>query len=265
MTRLIGIPFSVEKMTHMTVSRPYKRTIRQFADGKYSEGGRWMYMRHPKFCAEPEHYIRAFEIIQKDLIEIFDYIEPDNVNLATYSYRIHELFMRSCIEVEANLKAILKENGYSKTSNWTIADYRKIEQSHFLSMYEVKLPVWRTGTKILKPFEAWTANGKPVWYQEYHAAKHDRHGAFMKANFENLLTSVAGLVVLLGAQFLSGCFESEAGLLATFGPSDGYEKAIGGYFRIKFPDNIPVTERYDFDWPSLSGQTDPFVSYPYLA
>lgn len=247
----------------MALSKPYRRTIRQFSDGQYHEGGRWAYIRHPKFCTEAEHYIRAYEIIQKDLIEIFDYIEPDEVNLSTYSFRIHELFMRACIEVEANFKAILSENGYAKTGNWNLVDYRKIEASHFLSMYEVKLPVWRTGTKILKPFEDWTANGKPKWYQEYHDAKHNRHVAFAKANFENLLNSVAGLVALLHAQFLNGCVGSQTASVAAFALDDGYEDAIGDYFRIKFPTNIPATERYDFDWQAIQGQIDPFSSYPY--
>ncbi|NJM29763.1 MAG: hypothetical protein HC855_06380 [Rhizobiales bacterium] len=220
-------------------------------------------MQHPKFCSEPEHFIRAFGIIQKDLLEIFNYIEPDDRNLQTYSYRVHELFMRACIEVEANFKAILEENGYSRSGDWRILDYRKIEASHFLSMYEIKLPTWRSGTKILKPFDDWVASGKPAWYQDYHAAKHDRHRSFTKANLENLLLSVAGVAVLLGAQFLDGHFGSSATLLATFGPGDGFENAIGSYFRIKFPDNLPLAERYSFTWPSIKSDPDPFENFPY--
>jgi hypothetical protein len=39
--------------------------------------------------------------------------------------------------------------------------------------------------------------------------------------------------------------------------------APGGYLQIKFPQNIPTTERYDFDWQVLKGQADPFQNYPY--
>ncbi|MCC8934383.1 hypothetical protein [Rhizobium sp. 'Codium 1'] len=247
----------------MAIDRPFRRTVRQFADGDYTEEGRWRYIRHPKFCTEPEHYIRAFELIQKDLFEIFDYIEPDDENLKTYSFRIHELFIRSCIELEANFKAILKENEYQKAGTWNINDYRKIEASHFLSQYEVKLPLWRTGTKVLAPFHDWTSNGKPTWYQEYHAAKHDRHASFSNANFDNLLHSVAGLVVVLHAQFLDGPFETQGQLEISLGPSDGYEKAIGGYFKVKLPTNIPPAERYGFTWQLLEPLADPFVDFPY--
>ncbi|MGE8103748.1 hypothetical protein ACQKP1_08665 [Allorhizobium sp. NPDC080224] len=247
----------------MAIDRPFRRTVRQFVDGAYSEGGRWGYVTHPKFSSEPEHYIRAYELIQKDMIELFDYIEPDDRNLPTYSFRIHELFIRTCIELEANFKAILIENAYKKRGNWTIQDYRKIEASHFLSRYEVRLPIWRTGTKVLIPFQDWTSDKKPTWYQEYHATKHDRHAAFSKANFENLLNSITGLVVLLQAQFLDGPFAQTASLAITLGPSDGYKKAIGGYFKIKPPTDIPSADRYDFNWQTLNAIEDPFTNYPY--
>jgi hypothetical protein len=51
----------------MPVIRPYKRTCRRFVDGHYSEGGRWQYICHTLFAVEPTQFIRAFELIQKDL------------------------------------------------------------------------------------------------------------------------------------------------------------------------------------------------------
>lgn len=247
----------------MGVARPLKRTVRPFVDGKYLEGGRWMYIRHPAFASEPEHFIRAFEIIQKDLISLFDYVEPDDVNLATYSYRIHELLVRVCIEVEANFKAILTENNYTKTDAWNMGDYKKIEATHFLSHYMVRLPVWRDRTKDITPFAGWTMRGKPDWYVDYNSAKHDRHTAFRKANFGNLVDAVAGLVALITSQSLNGAFANAATLIVMSGPSDGFETAIGDYFRIKYPENIPIADRYDFDWRILEGQSDPFDTSSY--
>ena len=249
----------------MTVTQPYRRTARQFVDGKYQEGGRWMYIRHDKFCTDPEHFIRAYEIIQKDFIKILDYIEPDDVNNLTYSYRIHELYMRICIEIEANFKAILVENGYTaNVDRWNINTYKKVEKSHFLSMYEVRFPVWRSTTKIMKPFDRWHSTGQPNWYQDYNAAKHDRHMEFAKANFQNLVKSITALVVLLSSQFIDGCFGTTASILASFGSNDKFETAIGGYFSVKFPENIPIQDRYEFDWARLQGQVDPFLNYPYV-
>lgn len=237
--------------------------VRQFSDGSYAEGGRSRYVRHPKFARDPEHYVRAFGIIQKDLLELFDFIEPSDANLSCYSYRVHQLFMRTCIEVEANFKAILIENNYRHAGDLTMNDYRKCEMSHKLSAYQIKFPVWNGSQHTRMPYSSWSSGASLVWYQDYNAAKHDRHGNFLKANFSNLLDAVAGLAALLSAQFLTEDFSPSAGFLALQGSRDGLEDAIGGYFRVKFPDNLPVAERYDFNWRAIENDADPFQNYPY--
>jgi hypothetical protein len=221
------------------------------------------YIRHSKFAIEPEHYIRAFGVIQKDLLEIFDFIEPADTNLQCYSYRTHELFMRTCIEIEANFKAILTENGYSRSGDWNMSDYQKCEASHLLSSYEIKFPVWRGSQHTRRPFASWANMGRLPWYQGYNAAKHSRHDNFGSANLSNLLDSIAGLVSILSAQFLTEDFSPSAGLLALEGSWDGLEGAIGGYFRVKFPNNWPTNDRYDFDWTALQASSDPFQNFHY--
>jgi hypothetical protein len=246
----------------MGVSRPYRRTVRPFADGEYSEGGRWMYVEHSAYAKDAEHYIRAFGIIHKDLIELFDYIEPADANLMCYSYRIHELLTRACIEIEANLKAILVENGYSKSGNWTMEDYRKVERSHRLSSYKVKLPTWQGTTHTRLPFADWKAGGGLRWYQDYNAAKHDRHGDFVRANFSALLDAVTGLVALRCAQFFNAG-ASPGGYLILNGPNDGFDETLDDYYRVALPRDWPAAERYDFDWQSIKDEADPFQSYAF--
>jgi hypothetical protein len=249
----------------MPVSKPYRRTIRQFVDGHYAEGGRWRYIRHRMFATEPEHYVRAFAIIQKDMLEVFDFVEPADTNLSCYSYRIHELFIRTCIEIEANFKAILAENGYVRSGgDWNMTDYRKTEASHLLSAYLVKFPVWQGSQHTRRPFGTWGLGGGLAWYQDYNLAKHSRHGNFDRANFSNLLDAIAALAAVLSAQFWTEDFSPSAGVLALEGSWDGLEGAVGGYLRVKFPDTWPAAERYDFDWPALEkSHTDPFQNYPY--
>jgi hypothetical protein len=157
-------------------------------------------MVHPLFAQSPEHYVRAFLIMLKDLQELFDYVEPSDKNLACYSYRIHALLLRACVEVEANCKAILKENGYSKSGDWDMRDYRKIEKTHLLSSYEVRVPNWSGVKATRSPFSAWSAGSSLPWYQAYNTTKHDRHSEFEKATFEHLIDASCGLLVLLSAQ-----------------------------------------------------------------
>lgn len=249
----------------MAANRPLRRTCRAFLDGDYSEGGRWQYMVHPKFAESPEHYVRAFLILLKDLHELFDYVEPADKNLDCYSYRIHSLLLRACVEVEANLKAILKENGYSKSGDCNMADYKKIEKTHYLSAYEVKVPSWSGKQTIWSPFEAW-ASGEPLpWYQAYNTTKHDRHSQFEQATFRHLIGACCGLLVILSSQFHTNDFSPGGYCLSISigGNGDGMECGIGGYFRIGFPKNWPIDLRYDFDWQQLISEPEPFEMIDY--
>jgi hypothetical protein len=42
------------------------------------------------------------------------------------------------------------------------------------------------------------------------------------------------------------------------GRSIVWEVAIGKYFEIRFPDDWPPNERYEFDWQKLKDEADPF-------
>ncbi|HWN09292.1 MAG TPA: hypothetical protein VNO50_08515, partial [Pyrinomonadaceae bacterium] len=143
----------------MAVNKPYRRICRQFTNGSYAEGGRSQYIKHPKYAKSPEHYVRAFTLLLTDMQELFDYIEPSDENLCCYSYRVHELLLRACIEVEANCKAILTENGYTKSDDMTMKDYKKVNISHRLSSYEIKLPFWHGALSIRQPFLPWATGG----------------------------------------------------------------------------------------------------------
>jgi hypothetical protein len=220
-------------------------------------------MLHPKFAQSPEHYIRAFLMIQKDLHELFDYVEPADKNLACYSYRIHALLLRTCVEVEANCKAILKENGYIKSGDWNMRDYKKIEKTHLLSSYEVKVPNWSGSAAIRSPFSAWSTGGVLSWYDAYNITKHDRHDEFEMASFQHLIDACCGLLVVLSAQFETNDFSPGNDVIVAEGHRDGMECGIGGYFRIRFPDNCPMGLRYEFDWQRLKDEPDPFQTIDY--
>lgn len=240
--------------------KPFKRTCRQFANGSYvGGGGDWMYVGHPDFAKEPDHYIRAFNLIQEDLYGIFEYVEPASANLKCYSYRIHALHMRTCIEIEANCKAILNENGYSRKGDWNMPDYRKLEATHHLSAYEIKLPIWRDTQPTWQPFYPWSTNSSLPWYEAYNAAKHDRHDEFPNANFHNLLDAVCALVALLASQFYTG-LDGRIDWMNALGEQripTGFRTAIGGYFYVKFPNNWPLADRYNFSWDILRTNPNP--------
>ncbi len=246
----------------MSINRPYRRTCRPFTDGNYGGNGSWQYMMHPKYAQSPERYVRSFLLLLKDLQELFDYIEPADENLKCYSFRIHSLLLRTCVEIEANCKAILKENGYS-IKNMNMRDYKKINTTHRLSSYQVKVPYWNGVKDIRNPFSAWSTGSALPWYEAYNTTKHDRYAGFKEATFEHLIDAYCGLLVILSAQFERNDFAPRNTLLAIHGPKDGMESGIGDFFRVKFPDDWPMDLRYDFDWQQLKGEPDPFQTVDY--
>ncbi len=258
------------------MNKPYKRTVRQLIDGSYSNNGNWCYLFHPEFTNDPQHYIRAFLIIQKDLIQLFEFVEPCDHNSKTISLKIHELLTRTCIEIEANFTAILNENIYSNNKNWTLKDdFSLIEYSHKLSAYEVEIPIWKGKCNLRKPFENW--KDKEIkdwhslkWYQAYNKSKHDRHLHFDKATFENLLDGICGLVVLLTSQFMGEDFSPNQKSMAISGPysynhNTEMEDAIGEFFRVKYPTNWTDEEKYDFNWLNLQKEENPILRIDYDA
>ncbi len=256
-------PGATSRTFTMSVKRPYKRTCRQFVDNSYADSGKSHYLLHPNFAKSPEQYVRAFLLIQKDLQTLFDYIEPSDLNLVCYSYRIHELLLRTCIEVEANCKAILLENGYEKSGDLNMDDYKKINKSHRLSSYEIKLPLWHGDKALRKPFANWTSGGSLSWYKAYNSTKHDRHEKFKQASFENLTEAICGLVAILSAQFWQEDYIPGNSYLIADGSVDGMDTAIGKYFRVRFPTDWNEDEKYDFTHDDKTNVSFEILKYDY--
>ena len=132
-----------------------------------------------------------------------------------------------------------------------MGDYERIEKTHLLSCYEVKVPYWHGKKRFGRPFITWSENKKLPCYSAYNATKHDRYESFKEATFDNLIDACCSILVLLSAQFYTIDFVTGNSLLALGGPNDGMESAIGVYFRVKFPNDWPEELRYDFNWRDL--------------
>lgn len=258
----------------MSNEKPFHRNYRPMKPGENSGSNNWAYIRDEKYAQNAEHYIRAFLIIQADLIKLFEFIEPSDVNLKTYSFRIHELLMRTCIEIEANFKAIFKENIYSPTNSegknrtekdWNINDYKKINVTHRLSDYTAELPIWKGEKKRWQPFDEWIKGKSLIWYQAYNKSKHDRLHSFEEANLENLLSAFSGLFILLSSQFRTENFSPGPKALGGYLGDSGSKPTvgIGGYLVVEFPKNWDENEMYDFDWADLHGKIERFAKIDY--
>jgi len=187
--------------------------------------------------------------------------------------------MRTCIEVEANFKAILRENAFTPIYNkgdkkgrlrteeyWNINDYRKINKSHHLYDYFAEFPFWRGTQSKYQPFASWQSSTTLPWYQAYNVSKHDRDNKFESANFENLLNAFTGLFILVCSQFNDQSFIPGPDSLVLESGNDNYfggEFGIGDYLKIEFPTNWSDSEKYDFDWSVLQKSSDKFQKFNY--
>ena len=255
----------------MGISIPYHRIYRPFVQSipnwEYSQ---WAYIPDHDYASSPLFYTRAFLLIQKDIQQLFEFIEPSDTNLQTYSYRIHQLFMRICIEIEANFKAIFKENTYSKPERcWNIIDYKKINISHHLDAYSATFPVWDGIKNTYMPFKEWTnEHGRLQWYKDYNSTKHNRQDERKLANMENLLNAFSALFILLSSQFNTMSFEPGNNLLSigtqdTYYQDQGKEFGIGNYLLIEYPDNWKEEEKYEFDWNNIKSKPEKFQKFNY--
>ena len=119
----------------MSFAKPFHRNYRGMKPGPQAGYSAWAYIQDADYAKNPEHYVRAFILIQNELQSIFEYVEPADESLTAFSYRMHALLMRACVELEANFKAILEENTFTPPANrpLNIEHYRKVDATHHLS------------------------------------------------------------------------------------------------------------------------------------
>lgn len=244
----------------MTITKPYKRVARQFTTGGYGDNGAYEMYRDPRFAADGPHYVRAFQVLYSDFSRLVEYIEPADVNHPCYSFRTYELLLRICTEIETNFKAIFEDNGFEVESP-NLTDYWKIEKSHMLSDYLVKIPVWKGEASVRKPFADWTTTHSLKWYRAYNDAKHSRHAKFQEANFENVCDAFAGLAALLYSQFTNEDFSATDNVV--LGPTDGFESFHGDLLQVKPPLDTPNDLRYEFQCSDIESEESPFQNFDY--
>jgi hypothetical protein len=247
----------------MAFNRPFYRICRPFIDGEYTHG-EIGYLGDPRYAANAVHFIRAYQLLESDLIRLLTYIEPSDDNLETYSHRLYELLLRACTEFEANAKAILAANGYSKKANWDILDYAKLEPACQLSEFKTELPIWRGSHSIRTPFAEWATAPRqsPRWYGEYNRVKHDRPVNFKYANLANVLDAVSSVFIMLFAQFHIVVFNPYRNLSFYNQTESGALSHPSLFLQITLP-KWPPTESYDFDWSSLKTSPDPIAKYAF--
>ena len=245
----------------MPIGKPYKLIIRPFTNSLPS---RFDYIRDKSRTTSFRAYIRAFALLEKDLQELFDYIEPTDNNKIVYSHRIYEMFLRACTEFESNAKFILKNNNYIKDDNsYNIIDYYKLNTAMKLNDYLIKINIWEGDNNIIAPFKEWSFGHSLEWYQDYNSVKHDRNTNFHLANLSNLVKAISAVRIILYAQYDFISFNCSCDTNTLNSPIEGFECKDTSILSVKFNGHWTDDEKYDFDWKELSLTEDPYQYYDF--
>lgn len=242
---------------------PFHRCYRPVISGLSERN----YLNDDCYAQKPYSFTKAFLTLQKEIEELFLFVEPTYDNRNTYSYRIQQLLIRVCIELEANFKAIMSENKYSKDSNWwDINDYWKINASHKLSEYKVYMPNWEGDNKYFEPFAGWRKSPRLAWYRASQRTKHNRAAKLYEANLENLMNAFCGLFVVVTAQFGEMDYTTGPILVSVSGKDSYYgcDFGIGNMLKPIYPE-WSEEDKYIIDWAEVCESPDRFRKFDYDA
>ena len=248
---------------HMTINRPYFRIYRPDIGGNYLLAGDSSYPLDQRYASDRTNFVRAYHLLEQDLVRIFEYVEPADANLDTYSHQLYALLLRACTEFESNARAILQSNGYSRSGNWTLTDYYKINSATRLSEYTLTLPMWDGAAGTVKPFDTWNGGSHSLpWYQAYNAVKHDRSGNFPSASLQNVMKAVAAVFATLFSQFHIFAFDPHrvVNSCTQGGHVYSHDKCI---WTIEAASLWTPAECYEIDWPKLKGTPSPFDQFSF--
>lgn len=243
----------------MSISKPYYRIFRP--------GAVTSFIADSRYCNEVNNMHRSLKLLEYDLKQIFQFIEPHDENLGVFSNRLYELLLRACTEFEANAKAILIANGYIPKGNFEIKDYRKLNNATKLSEYEVTIHYWNPSPKVLIPFSSWKHTHCLKWFQAYNDVKHNRLSQFNNASLDNVINALAGVYTILYAQI---DFHADIGLFkpgfTTMLSIDADNVSTNpmindSIITIKRPSTWDNNSRYQFDWNALKQEAEPFQKF----
>jgi hypothetical protein len=168
----------------VSIPKPYYRIWRPFPNDNFFEND---YVLDHRNAADAIDLIRGYHLLERELFGLFDFVEPADANWPCYSHQLYALLLRASTEFEANAKAILFANGYTRSGNFNINDYYKIEPATRLSEYLITIPIWQGIHRVVQPFASWNTGPSLSWYQSYNRVKHSRSEEFESASLQNVV------------------------------------------------------------------------------
>ena len=147
-----------------------------------------------------------FLSIESDLANCSRFVEFCSENFKTHSTEFARIIMASCSEFDTVIKMLCKSIDQNKKPG-NILDYYTIVISKYPTFVNFTTHIPRFNM-LLKPWNTWSDTSSPVWWTGYNKIKHERDKFFEKANLENTIMAVAGLLCGI-LHYYRECFDGK--------------------------------------------------------
>ena len=144
---------------------------------------------------------KYFLSLEKDLIELRDFIEFNKDNFHSYSFEISKLLQLTCSEIDSVCRnfcnVIDPSTDYFDETTYSgkINLYKQTIINKYPKLIESKIEIPDLFEEI-NPWDDWKTKDSPEWWKSYNKVKHYRHSCFKDANLKNALYSLSALMIL---------------------------------------------------------------------
>ncbi len=151
------------------------------------------------------YFWNAYKRLEKEVLELSEYIHISDDQLDVYSLKIGDLLVRTAIEAETLVKLLYHENGGTKPNGkdlyFDTDCFKLLEDKWTLSKKTIVVTApsfFLMGNRMLRPlhkaYKRGTSSSK--WQIAYQAVKHDRVNNQKSGNIGNLLLALGALYIL---------------------------------------------------------------------
>lgn len=153
-----------------------------------------------------------FLLLERDLSDIFDYIEPCPENLKTYGPMLTKLLLSAGSEIEATFKDLIKvkdpDNAILQKKPSNMNQYRQFAHAFLQKELDQVQIGFNRSEMACSPWDYWWKqdgkNREPedsaaTWWTAYTDIKHNRAENSNSASMENVLDAMAALFSLIGS------------------------------------------------------------------
>ena len=203
-------------------------------------------------------YWSVFKNLEKEVLELSQWIYIDDSQLNAYSVKTADLLMRTVVEIESLSKALYFKHGGTKpddnnlffdTDCLNFLQYKFVIGSKLVYVSDVFQYCSKDENRILTPLKNSWMRGECDWKRAYQAIKHDRYNQLKKGNIKHLLRAMAALYVLnmyySGKTFALGS-DAKAGGIDTRMGSDLFSLKIHSD-HVNITDSLVIDKQSDFD------------------